>query len=51
MLLDSTLPLYLESGRQISPQFRTVDRLEADDERAATFRGHIAQDGILIFAR
>jgi len=51
MLLDSTLPLYLESGRQISPQFRTIDQLEAGNEHAATFREHIAQDGIPIFGR
>jgi predicted nucleotidyltransferase len=48
MLLDATLPLYLEAGRQISPQFRTIDQLEADDERAATFREHVARDGIVI---
>jgi len=48
MLLDATLPFYLEGGRQISPQFRTTDELEADDERAATFCEHVARDGIVI---
>jgi len=48
MLLDATLPFYLEGGRQISPQFRTTDELEADDEHAATFCEHVARDGIVI---
>ena len=48
-LLDATLPLYLEAGRQISPQFRTTDQLHANDERAVTFREHIARDGVAIF--
>jgi predicted nucleotidyltransferase len=48
-LLDATLPLYLECGRQISPQFRTADELEAETGRAATFREHIARDGVTVF--
>lgn len=47
-LLDATLPLYLECGRQISPQFRTADQLEAEDGQTVTFREHIARDGITI---
>jgi predicted nucleotidyltransferase len=48
-LLDATFPLYLECGRQISPQLRTEAQLAADDGRAATFREHVARDGITIF--
>lgn len=47
-LLDATLPLYLECGRQISPQFRTEEQLQADEERAAVFREHVARDGVTI---
>lgn len=47
-LLDATLPLYLECGRQISPQFRTEEQLHADDERAAVFREHVVRDGVTI---
>jgi predicted nucleotidyltransferase len=47
-LLDATFPLYLECGRQISPQFRTEEHLEADDERAAVFRDRVARDGVTI---
>jgi hypothetical protein len=37
-LLDATLPLFLECGRQIGPQFRTRELLEnASDDRTATF--------------
>lgn len=48
-LLDATLPLYLECGRQISPQFRTEEQLQAATETAATFRDHIARDGVTIY--
>jgi predicted nucleotidyltransferase len=34
-LLDATLPLFLESGRQISPAFRTRERHDASPSRAA----------------
>jgi predicted nucleotidyltransferase len=34
-LLDATYPLFLESGRQISPQFRTPDQHEASPSRDA----------------
>lgn len=47
-LLDATFPLYLECGRQISPQFRTEEQLQADDERASVFREHVARDGVTI---
>ncbi|HEX5449985.1 MAG TPA: nucleotidyltransferase domain-containing protein [Gaiellaceae bacterium] len=34
-LIDATLPLFLESGRQISPQFRTPDQHAASASREA----------------
>ena len=34
-LVDATLPLFLESGRQISPQFRTPAEHAASPSRAA----------------
>jgi predicted nucleotidyltransferase len=48
-LLDATFPLYLECGRQISPQFRTEEQLDREDELAATFRDHIVRDGVTVF--
>jgi predicted nucleotidyltransferase len=37
-LVDETLPLFLESGRQISPQFRTVDVHASSPSREAIDR-------------
>ena len=34
-LVDETYPLFLESGRQISPQFRTAEQHAASPSRAA----------------
>lgn len=34
-LVDETLPLFLESGRQISPQFRTPEQHAASPSREA----------------
>jgi len=34
-LVDATLPLFLESGRQISPQFRTPEQHAASPSREA----------------
>jgi predicted nucleotidyltransferase len=34
-LIDATLPLFLESGRQISPQFRTPEQHAASPSRNA----------------
>lgn len=33
-LLDATFPLFLESGRQLSPQFRTPEQHETSPSRA-----------------
>jgi predicted nucleotidyltransferase len=48
-LIDATLSLFLECGRQIAPQFRTRDQLAASDERTAAFRENVAQDGVTVF--
>jgi predicted nucleotidyltransferase len=37
-LVDATYPLFLESGRQISPQFRTLEQHAASPSRAAIER-------------
>ena len=52
MLFDATYPLFLESGRQIGPQFRTRADLERPkDERAATFLENVRRDAILLWDR
>jgi predicted nucleotidyltransferase len=44
-LLNETYPLYLECGRQLSPQFYTEERLAAPgDERTRAFLARIARD-------
>jgi predicted nucleotidyltransferase len=50
-LVDATFPLFLECGRQIGPQFRTTTQLQADNERARTFRANVARDGIRVYRR
>lgn len=50
-LIEATFPLFLECGRQISPQFRTSDQMQASDERGAVFLENVKQDGVIIFAR
>jgi predicted nucleotidyltransferase len=50
-LLDATLPLFLECGRQLSPQFRTREQLLAGGERAAAFLDEIARDGVSVLRR
>jgi ribosomal protein S18 acetylase RimI-like enzyme len=45
-LLDETYPLYLECGRQLSPQFVPRARLDAPrDERDRAFFAQVAADG------
>jgi len=52
VLIDATLPLFLESGRQIGPQFRTREDLtDPKDERAAQFVEHLHRDAIQIYKR
>jgi predicted nucleotidyltransferase len=51
-LIDATLPLFLECGRQIGPQFRTREQLEnANDDHRATFLANVEQDGIRLHRR
>jgi predicted nucleotidyltransferase len=48
-LLDATLPLFLECGRQIGPQFRTREQLAARDERTVTFGENVERDGVVVY--
>jgi hypothetical protein len=51
-LLDATLPLFLECGRQIGPQFRTRQQLEHPaNERDTTFVANVERDGIALYRR
>jgi predicted nucleotidyltransferase len=51
-LLDATLPLFLECGRQIGPQFRTREQLESpSDDRTAAFLANLERDGICLYQR
>jgi predicted nucleotidyltransferase len=51
-LIDQTLPLFLESGRQLGPQFKTVDALASPaTEREAGFVADVRRDGVRIYAR
>jgi predicted nucleotidyltransferase len=49
-LLDATYPLFLECGRQLSPQFRThAEFARPAEARAATFRENVLADGVLLW--
>ena len=49
-LLDATLPLFLECGRQIGPQFRTLEWLAAPpDERTAQFLAEVRRDAVALW--
>lgn len=51
-LVAATYPLFLESGRQISPQFRTRAELDAPrDERFAAFLRNFRHDAVLLWPR
>ncbi len=51
-LRDATLPLFLECGRQIAPQFRTRRQLEdPKEDQTASFLANLEQDGIRIYER
>jgi predicted nucleotidyltransferase len=51
-LIDATLPLFLECGRAIAPQFRTRAQLErTSDERTAAFLAAVERDGICLYRR
>ena len=49
-LIQATMPLFLECGRQLGPQFRTRDDLaHPKDERAAAFAANVEREGISIY--
>jgi hypothetical protein len=49
-LILATMPLFLECGRQLGPQFRTRESLEhPKDERVAEFVANLERDGISIY--
>lgn len=51
-LVDATMPLFLECGRQIGPQFRTREALaRPKGERTARFVEHLEQDAIRVYER
>jgi Nucleotidyltransferase domain len=51
-LIQATMPLFLECGRQLGPQFRTRASLERPkDEHAAEFVANVERDGISIYGR
>ena len=44
--MNATYPLYLECGRQIAPQWRTIEQWASPkDERAAAFKTNVEVDG------
>jgi predicted nucleotidyltransferase len=50
-LLNETYPLYLECGRQLSPQFFTQARLAApESERTREFLAQVARDGVDVWS-
>ena len=51
-LLNETYPLFLECGRQIGPQFRTLAEFEnPKDERARQFRANVEAEGLVLYQR
>ena len=51
-LVDATLPLFLESGRQTGPQFKTRTELESPTtEREARFLEDVAREAVRIWER
>jgi predicted nucleotidyltransferase len=50
-LVNATLPLFLESGRQIGPQFRTREQLERPaTEAGAAFAENVRREAIPLYA-
>ena len=45
-LIDATLPLFLECGRQLGPQFRTREQLA----RSPEFAANVARDGLVLYS-
>jgi predicted nucleotidyltransferase len=51
-LVNETYPLFLESGRQLAPQFRTPEQLESPpDERTAAFYENVRRDAVVLWSR
>jgi predicted nucleotidyltransferase len=51
-LIHATMPLFLECGRQLGPQFRTWASLERPkDGRGAEFLADVEREGIAIYSR
>jgi hypothetical protein len=49
-LVDATMPLFLESGRQLGPVFRTSGELASPaTERAAEFLRQFRRDAIRVY--
>lgn len=48
-LVDATLPLFLECGRQLGPQFRT--RAGLAEPKGAAFLANVEREGITIYRR
>ena len=50
-LLEATFPLFLESGRQLGPQFRTREQLERPEtEQGRRFVENVRRDAIVLYA-
>ena len=51
-LLNETYPLFLECGRQIGPQFRTLAEFEKlKDDRPRQFRANVEAEGLVLYQR
>jgi predicted nucleotidyltransferase len=51
-LIEATLPLFLESGRQLGPQFKTARELASPGtEREAEFLADVRRDGVPVYVR
>ena len=51
-LLDATYPLFLESGRQIGPQFLPAARVrEPKDDRTASFLEQLGREAVPVWCR
>jgi hypothetical protein len=48
-LIHATMPLFLECGRQLGPQFRTREGLARPD--GAAFLANVEREGITIYRR
>jgi predicted nucleotidyltransferase len=50
-LVDAVYELYLECGRTIGPQFRTVAELERASNERMPFAENLDRDGVLLWRR